>query len=353
MFASYPRWRARLTRARAEAIFLLRAVRALSLTALALVVVTVLGAVVQHVYGAQPGHPPPSWEDAFFISYCLLLLEHLDRAPPHPLAQLVHYVQPFVGVLLVGEGLTKLGINLFRKQANARAWIEIMAKASRGHVILCGLGSVGFRILEELSAMQVPVFVVERNPDGAFVARARELGTEILIGDARAEGLLRSLNVLQARAVIVATDDDLANLEIAMDIREMSAQVPIVLRLFDQRLAQRVRATLGIEVSVSTSKLAAPLFATAALDRTVVNTHKVGDRTLVVMELRACGALAGRSAAELSRRHSLTVVGTTRGGSTWEVPPDPDRKLDPQDRIQVLVDGARIEEIRALGGEEA
>ena len=341
-------WRARLTRLRAEASYLLLSSRVLVGPGLGLLLVLATGALVQRHFGAMPGRPAPSWGDAFFISYCLLLLEHLERAPPHPLAQVVHYVQPFVGVLLLGEGITKFGLAIFRKQSNPRTWVQIMAASSRGHVILCGLGTVGFRVLEELVAMEVPVFVIERDGEGPFVARARELGAELLVGDARAEGLLRSLNLGRARAIIVATDDDLANLEIAMDVREIAPEISIVMRLFDQRLAHKVQSTLGIQVSVSTSKLAAPLFASAALDPTVINTHRVGDRSLVVMELAVGGALAGRSPAELARDQGITVVGLTRGGSTWEVPPDPGRRLAPQDRVQLLVDSKRIAEVRAL-----
>lgn len=343
-----PTWRRRLTRWRAETVFALRATRVLVGPAVGLLIVMAVGALVHHEFGQLPGEAPPSWGDAFFVSYCLLLLEHLDRAPPHPLAQVVHYLQPFLGVLFLGEGITKLGLAIFRKDANARAWIEIMATASRGHVILCGLGTVGYRVLEELVAMGLPVFAIERDPDGPFVARARELGAEILVGDARADGTLRSLNLHRARAVIVATDDDLANLEIAMDVRELAPEIPIVMRLFDQRLAQKVSSTLGIQVSVSTSKLAAPLFASAALDPTVVNTHRVGGRSLVVMELRVAGGLVGRGPAELARDLSVTVLGVNRGSSTWELPPDPGRRLTAADRVQILVDSDRVEEVRDL-----
>ena len=103
-----------------------------------------------------------------------------------------------------------------------------MAKATKGHVIVCGLGTVGFRVAEELRAMGIEVFAVERNVDGMFVTRAREIGVGVVAGDARSENLLRDLNVASARAVIVATNDDLANLEIAMDVREMHASVRIV-----------------------------------------------------------------------------------------------------------------------------
>ncbi|MEQ1505109.1 MAG: NAD-binding protein, partial [Myxococcota bacterium] len=215
--------------------------------------------------------------------------------------------------------------------------------------ILCGVGSVGFRIVEELVALGVEVYAVELHQNGVFVDRARQLGARVLIGDARAENLLRELNVGHARAVIVATNDDLANLEIAMDVREIRRDVPIVMRLFDQRLAQKVKASLGIEVSVSTSRLAAPLFASAALDPAIVGTHRVGDTVLVVLQvtLAASSSLRARRIADLAAT-GLTVVAIRSDGGTWELSPDPTRLCSEHDELQILIPSHRVDEVHAL-----
>lgn len=149
--------------------------------------------------------------------------------------------------------------------------------------------------------------------------------------------------------MIVATDDDLANLEIAMDAREADASVPIVMRLFDQRLAQKVRASLGIEVSFSTSKLAAPLLAGAALDSSVVGAHRVGGKTLVVMELEisAGGAFQGIKLSELAGAHRLTLVAWRRG-QDWDTAPDVQTRLAPGDGLQLMIDSARLDEVHGM-----
>lgn len=193
------------------------------------------------------------------MSYCLLMGEVPSDLPDHPLAVAVLYVQPILGILLMAEGVIKLGFEVFNKEVKAEEWMGTLAQTSRGHVVMCGLGTVGFRTLEELVSLGEQVFVVERKADCAFLEQARSMGAHVVVGDARAEDLMRNLNVINARAVVIVTDDDLANLEIAMDVRDMAPHVPIVMRLYDQRLANKVKQTLGIQVSVSTSKLAAPL----------------------------------------------------------------------------------------------
>lgn len=344
------RRRGLLRRIHAEARYAAWAGRVLARPTVGFVVVVCVGAVIHHTFGQQPGHPPPTWSTSFFVSYCLMFLEHLEPTPAHPLAQLVHYGQPLLGLVLVSEGVLRLGLNLLDRNVNARTWVGIMAQTTQGHVILAGLGSVGFRVAEELLAMDVEVFAIERDEKGEFVDRARQLGVRVVIGDARAEDLLRSLNVDRARAVIAATDDDLANLEIAMDIREMRKDVPIVMRLFDQKLAAKVRATLGIEVSVSTSRLAAPLFASAALDPSVVGTHRVGETVLVVVEVRlgAGSALRGETTAEIGAR-GLTVVAARRSPEApWELPPAPDRSFTEGEILQLLVPHRRVDEVHRL-----
>ncbi len=341
------RFELRARRAWAEAAFFGRALRVLVRPLLALTAAFVVGTTVERFWGAPVGGAPPRWDEAAFTSYTLLMGEMGAPLPADPWAQAVLYLLPLVGIVFVAEGVIKLGFTVFDKRAHPGEWVRIMAEKSRGHVVLCGLGTVGFRVLEELVAAGEQVFVIERDPAGEFVARARELGAEVLIGDARTENLLRSLNVASARAVLVVTDDDLANLEIAMDVREIRADVPIILRLFDQRLAQKVRQTMNIQVSLSTSMVAAPLFASAALDTHVVGAHRVGGRLLLVVELDVGPKLAGRSAAMLLRDHGLTLV-AVRTGDTWRTELGADDTVVLGDRVQVMVPSHRVEAARAL-----
>jgi Trk K+ transport system NAD-binding subunit len=341
----------KLYRLWAELRFSAMAMRELRGPLLAFALVWALGAVLHWRFGAPVDGAPPSLGMAFFIAFQLLFIEHTGPLPAHPVGVALQYLLPFAGVVVLAEGLIKIGLQVFQKDAQQERWMRVLANSSRGHFILCGLGSVGFRILEELVGMGEQVFVIERNANSDLLPQARALGAEVLIGDARTEDLMRSLNVLGARAVIVATDDDLANMEIAMDVREIRKDIPIVLRLFDQRLAQKVKGSLGISATFSASKMAGPLFAAAALDPHVVGAHRVGDEVLVVMQITVLSgaSLAGLTVAEVAARHRLTVL-ALHDAKGWAAQPAPNATLEAGREAQLLVAGHRTDEVHRLNG---
>lgn len=341
----------RLQRVRAELIFSGRALAAIARPVGLLALVLLTGTLLFRRYGHGEAGEPLSWSMAVFSSYGLLLSEHLDPNPGrHAVIQVIQYLWPVLGVLLLAEGIVKLGITVFRKEENKEAWVEILASASRGHIILCGVGSVGFRVLEELVRLDEQVFAVESDADSPFIERARDLGASVLVGDARTDHVLRALNPEHARAIIIATNDDLANLEIAMDVRKIRADIPVILRLFDQALAHKVKDVLGVDVSVSTSMLAAPLFASAALDRTVVGTHRVGDALMVVSEqtVRKGSALDGITVGALLGQHRLTVLGRRSPGQDWTLQPPVDARLQAGDVVQLAVHSMEVDKVHGL-----
>ena len=88
-----------------------------------------------------------------------------------------------------------------------------------------------------------------------------------------------------ARALIVLTTDDVANLETALVGQGLRPDLRVVVRLFDGEMADRVERTFPNTVSRSVSYLVAPAFAAAMLGREVIGTIPVGRRLLLVAEL--------------------------------------------------------------------
>jgi Trk K+ transport system NAD-binding subunit len=193
-----------------------------------------------------------------------------------------------------------------------------------GHVIVVGIGDVGSRVVGELHDLGFDVTCIDRDPAVRGVAFARRLGLPVVIGESYQEETLLKAGLDTAIALVSATSSDIVNLETALQARAMSGDdLRIVLRLFDDDLAQRVQRTLRNVVSRSVSYLAAPAFAAALLEHQVLRTIAVGRHVLLIAEVRVDpdAGIAGRTLADVERGRLARVLalqeqGTQRFGWT-------------------------------------
>ena len=128
-----------------------------------------------------------------------------------------------------------------------------------------GAERYALELLDHLATPDREVVAIELNAQGRFVEKAKALGIPVIIANARRTENLVKAGVMQAKAVIPCTDDELANLDIALDARELNPDLKIVMRMFDSDLARRIEKGFGIHTAFSTSALAAPIFAAASM----------------------------------------------------------------------------------------
>jgi Trk K+ transport system NAD-binding subunit len=242
---------------------------------------------------------------------------HLRDAPP--LLQLY-------GVALMLSGTAALAI-LFALITDALISTRLArilgANIPRGlhdHVVVCGLGNIGYRIIEQLHDLGVPVVAAELQETNRYLAAVRRLGVPVLVADIRLPETLEVLQVGRARSVVVVTSSDIVNLETALNIQALNPDIRVVQRLFDPDLAARVERAFGIHISRSPSALAAPTFAAAAAGEHVLATIAVGAEVLTVARLRVepgCQA-EGHTVAELEAAAGSRVLLLEGGaGPSW------------------------------------
>lgn len=176
----------------------------------------------------------------------------------------------------------------------------------RGHVLVVGMGHVGFRILRELAHLGVPAVAIDANPDAKLLANARTL-SPVVIGDARSGEILAQAGLGNARAVVAATADDAVNLGVALAARRQNPRIRTVLRLFDDEFARKVESALGIDAALGASWIAAPTFTASALYPDVAKAVIVQDQLLVLMERKA-GDWAGLTPSDLRADRKVYVL---------------------------------------------
>jgi Trk K+ transport system NAD-binding subunit len=212
------------------------------------------------------------------------------------------------------------------------------------HVVVVGLGQVGTRVVAQLHDLGVQVICVDADENARGVAQARRLGVPIVFGDATRDDTLRAVSVGNARALLLLTSSDVVNLEAALVGRAYREDLRVVLRLFDDDLAERVERGLGIAISRSVSRLAAASFAAAMVERQVIGTMSIGRAALMIAEVPIVGGspLDGQpiGAADEPGEARVIALGGHGGGLDWR--PAPDHQLRGQDRLTVVATRAGL-----------
>lgn len=255
-----------------------------------------------------------------------------------------------IAVMIAGPAATAAGFGILTDFLLRSRLEELIGKRKdhmEDHIVLCGLGNVGVRVLERLVALQEKVMVVEREEAGRFVARARDLAVPVVIGDMRTAEALTRANIQHATSIVACTNDDLANLEAGLLARAERPTIRVVLRMFNQNLARRIEDSLGVTTALSTSILSAPAFAMAALDDTVVGSFELDGELMLNLrvELHATHPWVGRRVSEVASETGLTVLARHPEAGERQLPPEPATLLGEGDIVLGCVPAARRAEI--------
>ena len=326
-------------------------VRELRWTLALFVALNCVGATLFHAFYGLHGREgePPDWIESLHTTFAMVFMEYTHDFPANWALRLWYFLVPILGLTALADGLVRFGVLLLARDSNRDTWARAMSEVMRGHVILCGLGRVGYRVLEELRRLGEDVIIIERQDEqeNLFVKEARRLGVPVLLGDARREALLETAHVGKAKSVIAATDDDMTNLEIGLDARALNAQIRVVLRMFEHPTARKIAQAFDIAAVFSTADLAAPSFAAASCDRHILQSFYVEGTLLVIAQvtIREGAGLPGRSVADVKRDFRASVIARCPSGGTADVIPSPDARLAAGDRVTLQ---ARLADLPAL-----
>jgi Trk K+ transport system NAD-binding subunit len=150
------------------------------------------------------------------------------------------------------------------------------------HIILCGMGHVGTRILELLIRAEEPCVVVADSAKKDRLSILKKNNIPFISGDASDPSALFEAGLQKAKAVIIATDDDVTNMSIALESKRQNPKIAVVIRLFDQSLANRLEENFDIRKALSTSSLSAPAFAASALGEHLLGLFEAGGTSFYI-----------------------------------------------------------------------
>lgn len=294
---------------------------------------------------------PANLPEAFYLALSMIFLQASIDFPEQWYLEAFFFVMPLLGLAIFGQGAAEFGVLLFNRRARGEAWQVAVAETYSNHIVIVGLGHLGFRLARSLHQMGETFLVIEANPEADLLSEVQTWKVPIIQGDAVKYDVLRKARVDRAHTVAIVTSDDTLNLQIAIHARAVNPQIRTIVRLFDDDFAREVRMAFGITAAYSASALAAPAFAAAAANVDLGSPVNVGGRQL---NWSHCGVtadspLANRRVGEVEAAYDLSVV-LLRRGQRAELHPTDDLMLLPGDEITIFADSTTLHRLGQLAG---
>ncbi|MGC8662278.1 MAG: NAD-binding protein [Candidatus Micrarchaeia archaeon] len=102
----------------------------------------------------------------------------------------------------------------------------------KDHVIVCGYGIVGERIVEILIEHGINVVVIETDPHKVDILK--EKGVPVVAGDATTARSLKEAGISDAKFIAIAMDDDAKNLFAVITAKSLNENIIIATRANDE-----------------------------------------------------------------------------------------------------------------------
>lgn len=114
----------------------------------------------------------------------------------------------------------------------------VKVAALEGHVIVCGYGTVGQKVIEVLYEHGVHFVVIE--VDSKKVEHLKELGYNVVEGDATYSKTLKTAGIDNAKAIAVVMDDDAKNLFTVLAAHDINKRLFIAARANDEFVREKL-----------------------------------------------------------------------------------------------------------------
>jgi len=144
-------------------------------------------------------------------------------------------------ILYFVSNVTAFLIDGSLKEIFARKRMRKMINKLKGHYIVCGVGTMGGHVIEELVSTGRPAVVIDMSREQTGRLRTRYPGLGVIEGDASENEVLEEAGVSRASGIIVATDNDKDNLVITISARQLNPSIRIVARCGEVKHVEKLR----------------------------------------------------------------------------------------------------------------
>ncbi len=294
------------------------------------------GGILYQRLAEQVGEPVHDLSEAVYLVLTLSFLQPSGDFPNHPYLEAFYFIMPLIGLGILAQGLADFGIMLFNRNTRSKEWEMAIASTLQDHTILVGLGHLGYRVVQHLTALGKKIAVIEMDPKDDLIDAVREMGIPVIQDDASRQTALEKAGIHKARAITLCVQADSLNLQIAVKARSLNPDIDVVIRIFDEEFARSIHNQFGF-IALSATSMSAPAFAAAAAGMEITHPITVEGEPLSLARtyLPKTSKLKGKNVAFIEEHYDVSVV-LLRRGEEADMHPAGKRTLEEEDIIAIL-----------------
>jgi Trk K+ transport system NAD-binding subunit len=309
-------------------------------------IVIIGGSYLYFSWAAEVGEPMDSYLESVYLLLSLTFLQPTVDFPGDWHLQIFFFLIPIIGIGLLAQGVAEFASLFFNRRARGKEWEMAVASTFNKHVVLVGLGHLGYQVLNILLSLDQEVVAIELNPNADLVSEVRNEGIPIIVGDANKQLTLEDAGIRKANTLILCTQNDALNLQIAVKARAINNNIRVVIRIFDQNFAQAIRDQFGF-VSMSSTEMSAPAFAAAAAGLEMTRPLAIEGHSLSLarLDIQKGSKLAGMRVREIEEDFEVSIV-LIQCRSESDLHPPGDAIVENESTIAIIAEPSVIKELQ-------
>jgi voltage-gated potassium channel len=214
--------------------------------------------------------------------------------------------------------------------------VEARIKQLEAHVIVCGFGRMGRLLVQRLSEENLPMVIVEKDPEAR--SALEKLEQLYVIGDATEEDTLERAGISKAQSLVAVLASDADNVFVTLTARQMRKDLNIVARAEQFSSIPKLRHA-GANRVMSPQAIGAERIANIITRPHIVDFVDVAakgvDLEMDEFTVSQDSPLAGKSLREANIRQTaeVMVVAIMRSDGSTTFNPAAEEVVRPQDTL--------------------
>jgi voltage-gated potassium channel len=228
------------------------------------------------------------------------------------------------------------------------------------HVIVCGAGSTGRNVIDELLKTGRPVIAVDVNEEllKDIAEKHPKADYAYIVGDATEDDVMAQINIKEARGIVAALSSDKDNLYLTVSARQENPKVRIVARCAEMSHVEKMKKA-GADAVVSPNYIGGLRLVSEMIRPSVVKfldemlrdtraAYRIEEVTLGDA-VEALGS--SLRDAKIRERFGMTVLAVRpKDANGWSYNPDADVKLGAGTTLVVLGSAEQVTKLRLASG---